>query len=233
MLIYIEGNIGAGKTTFLSLLNKYMETIDTKLKCKSSLIYEPVNEWINTRDSDGKNILQKFYDDQPRWAFTFQMNSFISRVDKIMDKMSNDYRDDNGEKMKNILFVERSIYTDRYCFAENCYESGNMTKMEYDIYCKWNEWLGKEFSVRPTMYIYLKANPNVCNERIIERSRSEENNIPLEYLKTLHDKHETWLSRESDTIPIFTIDATQNLKDQVVMETVFNDLLNFLEKKTF
>ena len=69
-----------------------------------------------------------------------------------------------------IIFVERFIYTDRFCFAQNCYESGKMTKLEYDVYCRWNDWLAAEFQVQPTAYIYLQCMPNVNNERIIKRA---------------------------------------------------------------
>ena len=124
MIIYVEGNIGSGKTTFVKLLNKYYHN------SQKQIILEPVDEWIALEDVDGVNILEKFYDDQEKWSFSFQMNSFISRVKKIQDA-------DN----KKILFVERSVFTDKHCFAENCYESGKMNKIEYNIYNRWHEWL--------------------------------------------------------------------------------------------
>lgn len=222
MIIYIEGNIGAGKTTFLTLLNEYLSTIKTVLNKKSTLVYEPVDEWLNTKDSDGTNILQKFYSDQNKWSFCFQMNSFISRIEAIIKKV-----EDN-----DIVFVERSIFTDKYCFAESCYESNKMTQLEYDVYCKWNTWLADKFDVYPDAYIYLKVNPNVCSERIIKRSRNEETNIPLEYLEKLDNKHEKWLNneKEKNNIPVFTIDALENLKEQDIMDKVFSNLLEFLGK---
>ena len=78
------------------------------------------------------------------------MNSFISRVKKIQDA-------DKGK----ILFVERSVYTDKHCFAENCYESGMMNKIEYDIYNRWHEWLTNNFTVKPDAYIYLRTEYHV------------------------------------------------------------------------
>ena len=56
-LIYIEGNIGAGKSTFVKNLNKYLETFK-KQNVDPRLIQEPVNEWLETKESDGKNILE-------------------------------------------------------------------------------------------------------------------------------------------------------------------------------
>ena len=92
------------------------------------------------------------------------MNSFISRIKKINDA----YYNDLNQEPNKIIFVERSIYTDRFCFAQNCYESGKMTKLEYDVYCRWNDWLAAEFQVQPTAYIYMQCMPNVNNERIIK-----------------------------------------------------------------
>ena len=58
IIIYIEGNIGAGKTTFLSLLVNILKLLKLQLNKKCKLVYEPVNEWLNTFDSDGENILK-------------------------------------------------------------------------------------------------------------------------------------------------------------------------------
>ena len=99
------------------------------------LIQEPVDGGSQTFDADGKNILERFYEDQSGWSFTFQMNSFIGRGTGIQ-KTLQDIKDTGKEPL---LLVERSIYTDGHCFAKNCYESNKMTKMEYDIYCKWND----------------------------------------------------------------------------------------------
>ena len=57
-----------------------------------------------------------------------------------------------------------------------------MTKMEYDIYCKWNDWLSEQFSLRPKAYIYLRCPPEVNVDRIAKITEGE-CGIPLEYLK--------------------------------------------------
>lgn len=77
-IISVEGNIGAGKSTLLSLLD--MEVIK-----------EPVDEWENT---GGKNILEKYYEDPKRWAFTFQLNALHSRC-KLWESTIRE----NGDKM--------------------------------------------------------------------------------------------------------------------------------------
>ena len=225
MLFYIEGNIGTGKTTFINLLTSYLSRFH-EINHDAQVTLEPVDEWMDTEDSDGQNILQKFYGDQEKWSFAFQMNSFISRVKKVQD----DYFSPSYLDMKKLLFVERSIYTDRHCFAKLCYESGKMTKLEYDIYCKWNDWLSQQFNVIADVYIYLRCEPTINDDRIKERARSSEENIPLEYLEALHQKHDEWLKFEKDHgVPVYVIDATQNFKDPVVMDKIFEELYNFLK----
>lgn len=224
MIIYIEGNIGTGKSTFVDKLSSYLPNL-TELNVDPKLILEPVDEWLKTTDSDGQHILQKFYGDQTKWAFTFQMNSFISRVKRIQDEM---FRDDNGKE--KMAFVERSIYTDRNCFAKLCHESGKMTSLEYDIYCKWNEWLSQQFNIRPDVYIYLHCLPEVNDKRIKERARSSEESIPIEYLEALHDKHDKWMEEEKKNgVPVYVIDANRNFKDPNEMDKIFEELMVFLK----
>ena len=227
MLIYIEGNIGTGKTTFINLLTSYLSRFH-EINRNAKVTLEPVDEWMKTEDSDGQNILQKFYGDQEKWSFAFQMNSFISRVKKVQD----DYFTPSKDNMEKMLFVERSIYTDRHCFAKLCYKNGKMTKLEYDIYCKWNDWLSQQFNVIPDLYIYLRCQPSINDTRVKVRARSSEENIPLEYLEALHQKHDEWLDSEKENgVPVYVIDATQNFKEPAVMNKIFEELYDFL--KTF
>lgn len=198
MKVCVEANIGAGKSTFLKAIEE--QKLD-----KFNIIQEPVDEWINTKDSDGTNILDKFYQDQDRWSFTFQMNSFISRVYKI---------EEMAEPNK-INIIERSIFTDKNCFAKNCLESGKMSEIEWNIYKRWFDWLNSKFSVKPDFYIYLQTTPEVCLERIKKRSRSEESGIPIEYLKMLHNKHEEWLLNESIPVLIINVNSDFDYKDKI------------------
>jgi len=229
IIIYVEGNIGSGKTTFLRLLKQYLPDL-YEYNIDASIVLEPVDLWLETLDSDGKNILEKFYEDQEKWGYAFQMNSFISRVKSIKDELNNSTNVGiDGFPLKKVVFVERSIYTDKNCFARLCYENSKMTKLEYDIYCNWNNWLSTEFEISPHSYIYLHCNPNVNNERIIERNRDGESNIPIKYLEQLHEKHEIWMKEEKDKgIPIFTIDSLENFKDPIKMGEIFDKLVKFM-----
>jgi deoxyadenosine/deoxycytidine kinase len=192
MDIYIEGNIGTGKTTFLDLLHILYPDYST--------IYEPVDQWTALKNADGTNILENFYKDQQKWSFAFQMNSFISRIKKIKDNHN-----------PTINFIERSVFTDKYCFANNCYKNGTMTKIEYDIYVKWHDWLCEEFKMKPTGFIYLKTTPQISHERINKRNRPGEESIPLDYLHNLHNLHNKWMLQETEKgIPVLVLDVSKD-----------------------
>jgi len=53
-----------------------------KQKGNDDIIFleEPVKEWENIKDDDGMNKLTKFYEDQKKYSFAFQMMAYISRL---------------------------------------------------------------------------------------------------------------------------------------------------------
>lgn len=191
----VEGNIGAGKSTFLSLIEKRLGL---------DVIYEPTDKW-QRKEREG-NLLDLFYSDTKRWAYTFQSFAFISRIQTQLEHYKK--HASNG-----VYVYERSVYCDRYCFAKNCFELGLMTELEWHIYTEWFGWLVQAYTMRPHGFIYLKADPEICFERIGMRGRSEEKTIPLSYLTALHDRHEEWLIGQKDVmqflqnIPVLVIDC--------------------------
>ena len=76
----IEGNIGSGKSTLITILKKS----NTALK-HIPIIYlpEPVAIWESIKDSKGKNIIEKYYQNQEKYAFSFQMMAYISRIHQL------------------------------------------------------------------------------------------------------------------------------------------------------
>jgi len=208
--IYVEGNIGTGKTTFLNFLKDIYPN--------DSVVFEPVDQWTSLKDTDGENLLEKFYKDQNRWSFTFQMNSFISRLQKI-----------ENEKKDCIKFVERSVFTDKICFAENCFKNGKMTKLEYDIYDHWHRWLCDKFGIVQKRYIYLRVEPEISLERIKKRSRKEEVSIPLEYLKQIHNIHEKWMEDNiKNGLDVLILDVSKNFyENEEEKQKIIDKLYNF------
>ena len=72
----------------------------------------------------------------------------------------------------------------------------------------------------PDVFIYLKASPEKCLERIYKRQRSEERNVPFEYIEKLYTKHEDWLIKKIDLIeniskvPVLVLDCEQDFQQE-------------------
>lgn len=190
----VEGNIGAGKSTFLMILKQYLNL---------QVVPEPCDKWQNI--AGNFNLLDHFYRDPQRWAYTFQTYAFITRV---MQKAH--YEQKNGF---GVQIVERSVFSDRYCFAQNSYELGYMNSMEWELYKEWFNWVLHNYIVPPHGFIYLRTNPEVCYERLKKRNRHEEETVSREYLQSLHDKHESWLVTKENIadalakVPVLVLDA--------------------------
>ena len=198
MLISIEGNIGTGKTTLINILKK-------KFGKKNNVIFveEPLNQWLNLKDKDGKNILGKFYEDQERWSYSFQMHAFITRSKDILRQNTDE----------NVIIIERSVLTDCNVFAKLLYNSGKISEMEWQLYNEWFTWLTQHFeSVKPDKFVYLRAEPEVSYQRMLKRTRDEENNVPLEYLQAVSEKHDEWLLND-DIENVITIDVNADFND--------------------
>ena len=189
-VFYLEGNIGSGKSTFIKFLKNYI----SKNNLNADVLLEPVVDWQNTKDKEGVSILHHYYQDQKKMAFPFQMNAFISRVDEIVSKLK--------ETNKKILFVERSVLTDKNVFLQLNYDLGNISDIEYIIYNKWFDKLCSHFDIKHNGIVYLKTDFNICHERIKQRDRSGEETIPIEYLKKLEDYHDKWIGNNNNTIHI-------------------------------
>lgn len=207
-IISIEGNIGSGKSTLLSNLKKYYNYEDTVIFLK-----EPVDEWSKIKDEDGVTMLEKFYSNQTKYAFSFQMMAYISRlkllkdtVDEIKNKHSsfikkninNNSVEEPDEKLKlskYFIITERSLYTDKMVFAQMLYDSSKIEHINFQIYLNWFNTFAEEYPVHKI--IYVKTDPEICYQRVGTRNREGEDNIPLEYLKSCHKYHENMLDTSS------------------------------------
>jgi len=183
--IIVEGNIGSGKTTCLDKLesNENFE-----------VIREPVDLWLGVTGSDGKNLLQEFYEEPTRYAYLFQSMVFKTRLQSI-----------EHEQTSSVRFCERSIWTDRHVFGKSCINSGKMNQLETNCYKFWFDWLEQKFYEKPHAIIYLKCSPEKCFARMHQRARNEETGVPLEYLQELHEYHEEWIGNWTQT-PVLIID---------------------------
>lgn len=228
IVISIDGNIGAGKSTFLNQLKKKYP--------QWNFVDEPVDVWSKFVNEEGESLLEVFYKDRKRWSYTFQNCAFMTRVrvltNKIKEWKSNCQENPLGSdsiKTSNIFITERSVATDFNVFAKMLYEDGSINKLEWDMYKDWYNFLYVECKISGV--IYITCPPEKCAERINIRSRPGEESIPLEYLSKLHKSHEDWISHID--VPVIRVDTEnqdftkENTSD--IFETFESNLLKFID----
>lgn len=192
IVVFIEGNIGTGKTTLLSALKEKVP------KCQ--IINEPLEMWRSLSDSSGSNILNCFYKDPHKYAYAFQSFAFLSRFQMLKEI-------DHSCKY---VFIERSIHSDKHIFAKNCYESGLITDMEWVLYNKWFDLITENMKSFPFVHLYLRCETEVAHERQKNRGRDEESNLTIEYMRSIHDRHEEWLCKDEKVIVVDVNDLSSS-----------------------
>jgi deoxyadenosine/deoxycytidine kinase len=209
LIISIEGNIGTGKSTFIEKVQEYFAHIKTRAKV--GFIPEPVNVWNSVTDNEGVTILEKYYGDQHKYAFSFQMMAYISRLAVMREALTHGY---------DVIIMERSMFTDCEVFAKMLYDDKKIEAIEYNIYKKWFDEFVRDFP--EILHVYIQADPKVSYERVMKRARQGEN-IPLCYLEKCHEYHEEWLL-EGDDQPILVFDGNKDMD-----EPEYNEWLDKLE----
>jgi deoxyadenosine/deoxycytidine kinase len=180
-IISMDGNIGSGKSTLLQQLKDvYKENTNIVF------IDEPVTEWESIQDQNGISILQKFYMDQEKYAFCFQIMAYITRLVN-MKKTIQQYGNNK------IYITERSLYTDKMVFAKMLYDSQQMEEVEYRVYLRLFDEFIPEYPL--SAVIYINTCPEKCKERIQMRSRKGEEQIPLEYLTKCDKYHNDMINQ--------------------------------------
>ena len=206
-LISIEGNIATGKSTHFD----YIKSLDLE---NVYFVEEPVKDWLEIKDKDNKNALECFYEDQKKNSFCFQVLAYITRLKKLMDMVK--------LHPTGIIICERCIETDKNVFAKMLYEAGNISSIEWETYNYWYNCFEEISQV--DLIIYIKTDPYECKKRILSRNRSEESNIPLEYLEQCHEKHEIWLN--STTKPVIRINGHDSIDCiRANIKTILTDII--------
>ena len=212
VIISIEGNIGSGKSTLLEELKSRYAKDET-----ICFLEEPVGIWNTIKDASGVTILEKYYADQRRYAFSFQMMAYISRISIMRAALK--------ENKYKLIIIERSVYTDSAVFAKMLFDDKKIEDIEYAIYLKWVDEFISDFP--PVKFIYVQAQPEVSFQRVGIRGRPGEV-IPLEYLQSCHKYHEDWLLVKNQN-PVLLLDANVDVKsDAAALEKWMKEIEQFI-----
>ncbi|HNY06543.1 MAG TPA: deoxynucleoside kinase, partial [Bacteroidales bacterium] len=197
MHIAIAGNIGSGKTTLTGLLSKHFG-------------------WeAHYEDVDTNPYLSSFYEDMQRWSFNLQIYFLNSRFRQIVEI----------RKSGKTVIQDRTIYEDAHIFAPNLHDMGLMTSRDFQNYRSLFE-LMSSFIQPPDLLIYLRASVPTLVRQIQKRGRDYENSIRLDYLKSLNDRYEEWISSYNNG-KLLIVDV-----DNINFSENPEDLGNIIEKVT-
>lgn len=187
----LEGQIGAGKTT----LGLHL----------SDILGLPFQAEIAVAETE--RLLERFYADKARWAFTMQTHFIIRRAVSVASVPA-----ESG------AILDRSLYGDRI-FAEMLHEDGYMSEEEFATYDSLFGLLAESVTP-PDLMVFLDCSVDVAMERIRRRNRPGEANISLDYLSHLDRKYRTWFEAYDrsakvrvayDTFPLDDRSATDGL----------------------
>ena len=190
--VSVEGNIGAGKSTLCNYIaSRYPNDI--------TVLCEPIDKWQNC---SGHNILDLFYKDPCKYSFLFQSYVQLTLLRQLVEEVPT-----------KIKLCERSLFSAKYCFVQNLREEEKLAEPEYAVLDAWFQYIVNNNTVQPHAIIYLRTNPAVAHDRLVNRNRAEEATVSLEYLQKLHVQHESWLVHQQygATPPVCIINGDENL----------------------
>lgn len=160
-IIWIEGIIGAGKSTLT-------------LKLAKQLNLRPIMEPV-----DDNLYLTPFYKDPKRWAFPLQIE-LMGRRYAMQQLAAYEALAEGGYKG---AILDRGLPGDRV-FARMHMLAGNIHELEFGTYERWFDIMTSSLRV-PSLIMFLDVDPEVALERIQKRARSAETAITLDYLQAL------------------------------------------------
>jgi deoxyadenosine/deoxycytidine kinase len=211
VVISVEAAIGTGKSTLLKVLQSR--------RPNWIVVQEPVEKWQDVR---GHNLLNAFYKDLQRWAFSFQTYCVLSRIETVQRAL------ERCTDETSVVVLERSWFSDRHTFAEMLRKQDNISGMEWALYDEWYK-----FAVRnsPTIHghVYLDCHTDTCMARLRKRCRNEEVGVTTDYQRQLIERHEDWLN----TVPtqnVCRINVDSDfLGNEVFCNKVVSDVSNFAD----
>jgi deoxyadenosine/deoxycytidine kinase len=163
VVIVVDGVVGAGKSTLAQKLSD---------KLGIPIYHELQNQTT-------MNLLEEFYKDKKRWAFTLQIHFLNERFRMIKEI----HKNGGG-------ILDRSIFGDRI-FASMLNEDGYMTDEEFSTYSTLLDNM-LEHSKNPTLLVYINCDLETAMERIKIRGREMEQSVDEIYWKRLNQKYTQW-----------------------------------------
>lgn len=138
---------------------------------------------------DGESILVKFYKDPIKYAFSFQVMAYATRLSMIKKAIKEN-------PQCEVIICERSLDADRNIFAKMLYSDGLIDNIHFQIYNSFYKEYAEDYSL--SGIIYIDVDIDVCISRIAKRGRNGESKISIDYIQKCHNFHVKWLDNGED-----------------------------------
>ena len=174
--IAVEGPIGVGKT---SLANRLAETYGYEL------LLEPTAEHV---------LLERFYRDQRRYAFSTQLFFLLHRAEQ-------------AAYLQSQTRLEAPVVADFILEKDRLFAEINLDGEELRLYRQVSDALNIRWP-QPDLVIYLQAPPRVLFERVRKRALDAENDCSMQYLTQVSQTYTNFFHR-FDLAPLLVVDASE------------------------
>jgi deoxyadenosine/deoxycytidine kinase len=213
--IGIVGNIGVGKSTLVDAaqnepLNEILLSILPNRTGKEKI--------YSFQEEFNPKVLDAFYKDPVKNAFIAQIEFFNGRLDR-QKKIS---------KCNGIVLEDRTLHEDYYIFGTAQKILGNMTDEEFLAYQRTFELMTEKVP-EPDLIVYLKSDVDTLMERLQQRGRESEKNIPAKYIKLLNELYEKFIYRHVNC-PVLVIE-TSDKNENFFLNKFLEDTIRKIAKK--
>lgn len=197
MLLIIEGNMGAGKTTLA-------QNLASEMQVKSFL--EPL---------ETNPYLEDFYKDPKKWALEMQLFLLAKRI--YSQEQAYEYAMDTG----HISILDRSILGDAV-FAKQNWKIGNIDDRGYEMYQQHSLYHIEKMKNRNQLILFIDVSPQECHNRIInKRKRAYEASIPFDYVNGLDQCYRDLLGElKANSNSVMMLDWNNFGTTEYVMKTI-------------
>ncbi len=177
--ISVAGNIGVGKSTLVEILAQEFG-------------WQPYYEHVSDHP-----YLADYYADRARWGFHSQIWFLTQRYTQHHQITL----------MHQSVIEDRSMYEDFEIFVKELHAENVLSPRDFMLYQQLYATLVQRIQP-PTLVIYLQAQVSTLQQRIAQRGRASEQQIPVEYLTRLNERYEGWMRDFSHcaVLPIVTDD---------------------------
>ena len=212
IIVITVGNIGAGKSLFLTRLGaRGFETIK-----------EPIEDWEDLLNRE-TNERGRDYIPHIQTRITTSLIKRERKMREILQRSQVIIAERDIECATNIFIptAKEMGFLDEegdYTLQELCNSLTRLRNLEEE---KWQEENGTEITRK---ILYIKTDPQTCLNRIRRRNHPGDAMIKLDYLEKIDQKHTDWLKSRHQKVVTINNGQNDNTKIEEIIDMIQKDL---------